>query len=1101
MSQEAAPDLRNLSPAEKRRLLARLLAQQKNGSRVYPMSYAQQRLWFSDQISPGSPLFNEAACVRVPYAIDVAVLQRTINEIVRRHATLRTTFTVLDNAPVQIVHSRLTIDVPLLNFSGEPPGRGEAQVIAFCREQAQRPFDLRTGPLIRVILFRVSPDDYLLLVMHHIVCDGYSMRVLSDEIAAIYPAYAAGQVSPLPEPELQYTDFALWQRGWLHGAVLEEQLAYWRTQLESAATLAVPTDRPRPPVQTINGARVPIEIDTSLQKSLEALAHSERVTIFMLLLAAVQVLLHRYTSQDDIVVGIPIANRNYRNTERLIGHFVNMLALRVDASGDPPFRDFLQRVRETAVQAYAHQDLPFERIVEELRPERDLSRHPIFQVTFQYVHFDDPAQQAAARMLTEPLLQLATAKFDLRCDLWNTSDGITGYLEYNTDIFEQSTAARMARHLQTVLGGLAISPDTRLSALPLIGEDELRQVLVEWNDTSRVYPRDTRVEALFEQQAKNTPDAVAIIDGAKRLTYAELNRSADALARTLGVNAGYGRRVALFMGRSAEMIVAMMAVLKAGAAYVPIDPGYPDDRVEYLLRDGTPLAVITTPELAPRLPVSELPMIHVDLSELLHLHQEVASFTPSPGSAESAAYVIYTSGSTGQPKGVIVDHRAIVRLVVNTDYLQLTPADRVAHAASCSFDAATFEIWGSLLNGACIVILQKEQVLSAGELAQQLRDHAITTLFLTTELVNQLIEDNPRIFGTLRTLLFGGSAVDPRPIRHMLRAGAPERLLHVYGPTECTTFATCYSVQSVPDDAHTIPIGRPIANTVAFVVDRRGNPVPPGVPGELELGGDGVAWGYLNQPELTAKKFVTRVFPGLRPLRLYRTGDLAKYRANGDLEFLRRSDRQVKIHGFRVEPDEVEHVLSTAAGVQACSVITRQPHSGGRQLVAYVVAREDREAAQFASELRAWLRQRVPEYMVPAHIVFISALPLNRNGKIDVHALPAPDDSATGNSGLPVNDIERRIAEVWAEVLGRETVGVEDNFFDLGGHSILLVRLQGRLRASIAPHVEIVDLFRYPSVRALANALHQLEAKRSIEAEASAHEQEQSAVIPASKGD
>jgi len=1081
MKPDARPDFRNLNSADKRRLLARLLEQRNR--RVYPMSYAQQRLWFTDQVSPGSPLFNEASCVRVPLGIDVGVLQRTVNEVVRRHATLRTTFTVMDHAPVQIVQIAAQIEIQLVHVSGDAPEQEEAQALALAHEQAQQPFDLRVGPLMRVTVFRGATYDYVLLVMHHIICDGYSMRILADEIGAIYVAFAAEKPSPLPEPDLQYTDFALWQRQWLQGPVLQEQLAYWKIQLESSQTLAIPTDRPRPPIQTINGARVPLRIDGQLQAQIAELAQSQHVTIFMFLFAVFQVLLHRYTGQEDLVVGTPIANRSYRNTDRMIGHFVNTLALRVSASGNPTFNEFLQRTRETAIQAYAHQDVPFERIVEELRPPRDLSRHPVFQVTVQYVHLDDPALQDAARLVTEPLLQLATAKFDLRLDLCNSSEGIEGYLEYNSDLFDQTTMVRMLQHFRTLLKAVVSEPNARLSELPFLSTEELQQAVVDWNATTTDYPRESRVEFLFERQARLNPSAVAVVDGAAQYTYADLDRAADSFAfalREFGV--GEQPRVAIYMDRSFEMIVAMLATLKAGAAYIPIDPAQPAQRVDFMLQDAAPNVIVIAEESDPCVHESGLPILRLNLNALLKAEKH------NPGAAalprHNAAYVIYTSGSTGEPKGVVVSHRGIVRLVTNTNYITLTENDRVAHAASCSFDAATFETWGPLLNGAAVVILRKEHILSAAELERQLHENRITTLFLTTQLVNQLVEDKPDVFASLRTLLFGGSAVDPRPIRRLLERGAPERILHVYGPTECTTFATWHLVDSVAGDATTIPIGKPIANTTAFVVDGWGNPVPVGIPGELELGGDGVAEGYLHQPALTAEKFVVRRIPGLPAQRVYRTGDWVRRTLDGSLEFLGRRDRQVKIHGFRVEPAEVEHILSTCDLVQSCAVVvasgTGEPH-----LLAYVVPSENATPESLPLELRRELRLRVPDYMMPAHIMVIPSLPLNKNGKLDTNALPKPERSA-GNALLPATDVERRIAQIWSQVLEREVVGVEENFFDIGGHSILLVRLQSLLKASVAPWIQIVDLFKYPTVRALARALPQLEQEQPMEADAPA---------------
>jgi amino acid adenylation domain-containing protein len=1065
---ETALDLKSMSAAEKRQLLTRLL-QQRQSERLYPMSYAQQRLWFVDQISPGSALFNEASAIRLSYPIDVPLLERVINEVVRRHGSLRTTFSLVDNVPVQIVHTSLPIAIHVVDLSEVSTGDGEHNALAMAKEEAERPFDLRTGPLLRITAYRIADNDYLLLlVMHHIVCDGYSMRILANEISAIYTAFAAGQPSQLPELEVQYTDVALWQRKWLQGPLLSEQLAYWRAQLDGAPSLDLPTDYSRPMVQSIAGDRVRLEIDGESQRALDVLAQSEGVTMFMVLLAIFKVLLHRYSGQDDLVVGVPIANRGHKNTEYLIGHFINTLALRTSVSGDPGFLEFLQRVRKTAIEAYQYQDVPFDRVVEELRPSRDLSRHPIFQVTFQYVHVDDPAQQSNARAVTDPIIRLDTAKFDIRCDLCNAVEGLTGYIEFNTALFDRSTIAGMARCFQRLVTAVTKNPRSRLSELPVMNDEEQYQVVSGWNRTARPYPRTASVHGLFEQVAGHSPDAPAISTAGRVVTYAELNRAANRVASMLvDRNVRRGDIVALHLRRSIEMVVAMLATLKAGAAYAPLDPDDPESRIKMLSEDLHPAAVLTSPGATG---VFADPMV-IDLDTCLA--PGLADKPNIPSSAEDLAYVIYTSGSTGAAKGVMVDHRAIVRLVINTDYVSLSGCDRVAHAASCSFDAAIFEIWGALLNGACIVILQKEEVLSAERLAERLRQEDVTTLFLTTDLVHQLVEQKPDIFSSLSTLLFGGSAVDPRRIRRILDEGRPGRLLHVYGPTECTTFATWYRIDELPEQARTIPIGRPIANTIAFILDQSSAPVPAGIPGELYLGGDGLARGYLNHAELTAERFVEKQLPGIPPTRLYRTGDWARYQADGAIEFLGRRDRQTKVHGFRVELDEVERAISGSKLVRACAVTTKQFGVGDIRLIAYVVPAESGRESYLMEDLRIWTRKHLPDYMVPAHLVLVPNLPLNRNGKLDTAALPDPLDLRTVDPDAIAltDDLERTISGIWSEILGCSAVGVEENFFDLGGHSLLLIQVQARLKASVSPQVEIIDLFRYPTVRALARAL------------------------------
>jgi amino acid adenylation domain-containing protein len=905
--------------------------------------------------------------------------------------------------------------------------------------------------------------------MHHIVCDGYSMAILSDEIVAIYGAYARGEPSPLPDLTAQYADFAVWQREWLRDDRLEEQLRYWRAQLDGIAPLALPADHPRPTLQSVTGARVPLHVERSVERRLHELARAEKATPFMVLLASFMALLHRYTGQDDIVVGVPVANRGYANTERIIGHFVNTLPLRAKMSGDPRFLDFLRHVREAAIEAYAHQDVPFERLVEELRPPRDLSRHPVFQVTFQYAQLDGADYESVVAAVTDPLIQLGTAKFDLRCDVCNGADGLYGYIEYNTSLFERSTAARIATHLQTLITAIADDPDRTLSALPILTAQERETILVHWNSTATSYPQDEPIHRLFEKQAAAAPLATAIRDGSRSVTYADLNRQADVLAHTLRQHGlQLEDRVALYVERSPEMIVAMLAVLKAGGAYAPLDTRDPRQRLSWIIGDLSPRIIVSSKSVAKGLPEVSVPVVYVDDTagaDVADGHDAILEI-----GGDNLAYIIYTSGSSGRPKGVMIEHRAIARLVVNTDYISLTPSDRVAQAASCAFDAATFEIWGALLTGATLTMVPTEALLSADALAERLEDDGITVLFLTTELVHRLVDTRPDVFRNLDTLLFGGSVVDASRVRRLLLAhGRPRRVLHVYGPTECTTFATWHEVIDVAHEALSIPIGRPIANTAAFILDAAGNAVPPGVVGELHLGGPGLARGYFKQDALTHERFVERQIPGLPRMRLYRTGDCARYGPQGAIEFLGRFDRQVKVRGFRIELDEVELALASSDRVRACVALVRQ-YDGDSRLVAYVVPRE-RDDPELVSELRTFLQARLPPYMMPAHIISIRELPLNRSGKIDTAALPLPDDAAGIGEHGPLTDTEREIATIWAQVLQRERIGVDENFFDVGGHSLLLVEMQARLQRALGRKLPIVDLFRYPTVRALARSI------------------------------
>ena len=916
-----------------------------------PASFAQQRLWFLNQLVPGNPFYNIFSSIPLKL-VKVTSLEKALNEIVKRHETLRTTFAVRDGQPVQMIASNLYLSIPVIDLRIYPETQIHTEVLRLANEEAKRPFDLERGPLVRATVLRHTDSDYiLLLTMHHIISDGWSIGLFFQELTSLYQSCLIGQPSQLPELPIQYADFALWQREWLSGEVLDQQIEYWSKQLSDVPVLQLATDRPRPALMSYKGARLPISLPAKLTGQLRALSQREGVTLFMTLLAAFQVLLYRYTGQEDITVGSPIAGRNRGEIEGLIGFFVNTLVMRSDLSGDPGFSDLLCQVHDVTTGAYTHQDLPFEMLVEQVLPERDLSRNPLFQVIFQLLNAPTIQQSSSDETASTDMLPTdvhsGTAKFDLEFSLFENAQGLVGHFEYSTDLFDATTIERMANHFQFLLENIIANPQERISRLQFLSKEESHQLVVEWNQTSSDYPQDICVHQLFEAQVELNPQAIAVIDEGEKITYEELNQRANQLAlhiQSLGV--GPQVNVGICMERSISMVVALLAVLKAGGTYVPLDPEYPKTRLAFMLEDTQLPVLITMQCMQPRLPghTAELVCLDTDWQVISQQNRHNPGNTTS---AKNLAYIMYTSGSTGTPKGVCVPHRAINRLVLNTNYISLKHTDRIAHISNTSFDAATFELWGALLNGASLVVLKKEIALSPEEFASQIRHQQISVLFITTSLFNKLVSELPTIFAPLRYLLFGGSAVDPKWVRQLLTQGAPDYLLHVYGPTENTTYSTYYPVQTVAEGVTTIPIGYPISNTQTYVLDHQLQVVPVGVPGELYVGGDGLALGYLNRPELTEQNFVSNPFVEDAHTRLYKTGDRVRYKADGSIEFLGRIDDQIKLRGFRVELGEIEAVLSQHYSVKEAVVVANKNEFGDTRLVAYVVP--DRKGAETES--------------------------------------------------------------------------------------------------------------------------------------------------------
>jgi amino acid adenylation domain-containing protein len=964
------------------------------------LSFAQQRLWFLDQLEPGTSAYTMAGRRRLPGPLDLTALAGALGELVRRHESLRTTFVSRDGEPRQQIGEPEPVIPEIVDLETVPVAERDRIVQAL----VHRPFTLARGPLFRPVVLRHAPDEHeLLMSIHHIVADGGSMRIIADELDLLYAVFVAKEPSPLPEPPLQYADFAIWQRRWLVADVLETQWAYWREQLAALPSpLELPTDHPRPRQSSLAAASHDFTLPRGLADALRRLGRREGVTPFMTMLTGFKAVLARCTGETDIVLGTPVANRNYLELESIVGFFANTLVLRTDLSGDPTFRELLGRVREVSLGAYGHPDMPFEKLVEELKPDRKLGQNPLFQISFVFQSGAGGGGGVDFDFVT------VGSPFDLTLFVQDTGEeGLSATIEYRRDLFRPDTIARLAGHYRTLLEGAAADPDQRLSALPLVGPAELQRMLVEWNATATDYPRGRSIHGLFQEQAAATPDAVAVVFEGVTLTYRELDRRANRLAhylRSLVVRPE--RPVGLWMERSLEMVVALLGILKAGGAYAPFDLMAPPDRIAFMLRDARVDVLLTQKRMLTRLPAHGARAICLD-ADREDMATQPDTQLPDAAAGDSLAYIMYTSGSTGEPKGVAVTHRGVVRLVRATDYAHLGPDEVILQLAPLSFDASTFEIWGALLNGGRLAVPPPDMV-SVDELGALLRQHRVTTLWLTAGFFHQVVDQRLEVLHPLHQLLAGGDVLSAPHVRRVLAALPGLRLINGYGPTEGTTFTCCHRIVGESGLERSVPIGRPIANTRVYVLDRHRQPVPIGVPGELWIAGDGLARGYVDRSELTAERFVTQRFSDGIEERLYRSGDVVRWLADGTLEFLGRRDTQVKLRGFRVELGEVESALAQHPHVRDVAVVVRPDPAGEKRLVAYVVP----DGSLTPRDLREFLRSKLPEYMVPSAFVLLERLPLTPNGKVDRTGLPD-----TGESREPVetvvfprNDEERQLS-------------------------------------------------------------------------------------------
>ncbi|NNB93012.1 non-ribosomal peptide synthase/polyketide synthase [Corallococcus exiguus] len=1058
-----------------------------------PLSFAQQRLWFLDQLQPGSAFYNVPGVVWLEGELDLRAFEQGLTALVDRHEVLRTTFPRHGDVPVQVIHPTVPPPLPLIDLTHLAPEEREREARRLALEEAQRPFDLTNGPVVRVRLLRLERTRHALLVtLHHIVSDGWSVGVMVRELAALYRAFISGQPAPLPPLPVQYADFAAWQRQWLQGEVLQSQLDFWRQQLaDMPAALELPTDRPRPAIQSFRGASLPVSLPRPLSDSVQALAWQEGATPFMVLLASFQLLLSRDSGQDDIVVGSPIANRNRAETEGLIGFFVNSLVLRARIDARASFRALLRQVKQSTLAAYEHQDVPFEKLVEQLQPGRDQSRSPLFQVIFALQNTPMGAMELSGLRLRLQELAAATAKFDLDYSLTETAEGLTGTIGYSTDLFDAATISRMMEHHRVLLESLCAEPDAPLDTLSHLTRAERQQVLVAWNDTRTPYPRDTPLHVLFSRQAELTPDATALVLGDEHLTYRQLDSFSNQLARhlrSLGVR--HGSPVALCLERSFELIVSLLAILKAGGAYVPFDASEPRERLALMLQDVGAHLLLTQPRFADSLSplFSSCFVLGPDWRARLASSPDSSLDVPGLG-GDSLAYVMFTSGTTGRPKAVAIEHRSVLRLFHGIHYAHLGPEETFLLIAPISFDASTLEVWGPLLFGGTLVVFPPESPGDLKLLAHVLRHHGITTLHLTAGLFAQMVDLEFDSLRGLRQLLTGGDVVSAPHVRRAIEElGIP--VTACYGPTESTLFTSCHRMTRPEQVGTSVPIGHPIANTRVYLLDARLQPVPVGVPGELFIGGDGLARGYLSRPELTAERFIPDALASRPGERLYRTGDLARWRPDGGLDFLGRLDNQVKVRGFRIELAEVEASLRAHPALREAVAVVREDVPGDKRLVAYGVPAPDQPAPE-ADALRAFLAQRLPGFMVPSAFVALESLPLTPNGKVDRKALPVPQALRSEEGFVaPRTPLEQELAAIWAEVLGLDKVGIHDNFFSLGGHSLLATQAISRLRARFGEELPLQALFEDPTVAKMGQRIEQRAAPKPQTDEPARTEQE-----------
>ncbi|HEY5029336.1 MAG TPA: amino acid adenylation domain-containing protein, partial [Candidatus Angelobacter sp.] len=1041
--------------------------------RPIPLSYTQQRLWFIDRLAPGGSAYNIPASVRIQGPLNLTVLGRVLEEIVSRHESLRTRIEVVEGEPRQVILDKINVPLAVIDLNLQQEEKPEA-ARRLARDEIQKPFDLQRGPLIRGCLLKLAEQDHVLVVtMHHVISDGWSLGILVREVSRLYKAFSAGEASPLAVLPIQYADYSVWQRQWVSGEMLEQQLNYWKRQLAEVSVLDLPTDFSRPLLQSQRGDSIEFSVSVELTVKLKQLCLQHGTTLYMTLLAAFQTLMSRYSRQHDITTGSPIAGRRRTETEALIGFFVNTLVLRTDLSGAPGFTTLLQRVKKSTLEAYAHQDVPFEKLVEVLSPERDLSRSPLFQVMFALQNAPYATLELGSATLERFDVRKVAAQFDLTVAMAEMAGGMQCSLEYCTDLFEAATITRWIEQFKVLLGGIVADPEQSIAALQLLTPSERGQLVGEWNRTEANYPREKCLTDLIEEQAERTPKAVAVSSEEGRLTYAELNAQANQIARHLRrLGVGPEAPVGMCMERSLEMVKGLLGILKAGGVYVPLDPGYPLERLLHIVADSKAPVTLVQERWVKELPPDSGTLVKVD-ADWPQISQESQENLNVRMDLDNLAYVIYTSGSTGGPKGPMNTHGGILnRLLWMQERFGLKEDDRVLQKTPICFDISLWEFLWPLMVGAELVMARPGGHLDPEYVAKAIEEKKITTLHFVPSALRAFLESTggEKCAGVRRVICSG--EVLSLDLQSAFFGRFQSKLHNLYGPTEAAVDATFWACEQ-NHGRKSVPIGRPIANTQIYVLDELMEPTPPGVPGELYIGGTGLARGYLGQVELTAQRFVANPFSATPGERLYRTGDLARYLPDGNLEFLGRIDDQVKISGHRIEPGEVEEVIQSHPAVQQVVVVVGE-EKDIRQLIAYIVPRTGQAINAF--DLKRHVRQKLPEPMVPASIVEIKELPLMASGKIDRKRLPKPESIKSGvveSDKAPRTEVERFIAEIWKEHLQVTNIGVEDNFFDLGGHSLLILSIHERLAVRFNDRITVIDLFSYPSIATLAKYLEQ----------------------------